>query len=182
MNNRHAAFEEVARFHGHVCPGLAIGYRMTLVALEKLSSLRADDEELVALVENDACGVDAVQYLAGCTFGKGNLIFLDYGKMALTLASRPSEKAVRVRTSRASDEKKKTFSPGDPDARAAWTDWLLCAPVEEILDVLEVPCKAPPYARLLSSVTCSRCGELVAEPRAQVRNSAFCCIPCSREP
>ena len=29
MADKDAPFEEVSKFHGHVCPGLAIGYRMT---------------------------------------------------------------------------------------------------------------------------------------------------------
>jgi len=73
------SFAAVVRFHGHLCPGLAIGYRMTRAALAALGAGRAEDEDLVAVVENDACGVDAVQYLSGCTFGKGNLIFRDVG-------------------------------------------------------------------------------------------------------
>ncbi|MCK5248068.1 formylmethanofuran dehydrogenase subunit E family protein, partial [Candidatus Bipolaricaulota bacterium] len=89
-------FKEVAQFHGHVCPGLAIGYRMTLAALACLSEHRAEDEEIVAIIENDACGVDALQYLSGCTFGKGNLIFDDYGKSVYTLYSRTTGEGVRV--------------------------------------------------------------------------------------
>jgi formylmethanofuran dehydrogenase subunit E len=83
-------YEELIAFHGHSCPGLAIGYRMTKAALFFLGVKRAYDEELVAIVENDACGVDAVQYLSGCTFGKGNLVFKDYGKRVYTFFSRRS--------------------------------------------------------------------------------------------
>ncbi len=36
---------------------------MATVALEALRSMRAEDEEIVAIVENDACGVDALQYV-----------------------------------------------------------------------------------------------------------------------
>ena len=68
-------YEEIIQFHGHECPGLAIGYRMAIAAMENLESFRAEDEELVAIVENDACGVDALQCVTGCTFGKGNLLF-----------------------------------------------------------------------------------------------------------
>ncbi len=69
---------------------------MTLVALDFLGVERAEDEELVAIVENDACGVDAVQYVAGCTFGKGNLVFRDWGKPVYTFFSRRTGRGVRV--------------------------------------------------------------------------------------
>jgi formylmethanofuran dehydrogenase subunit E len=65
-------YTDIITFHGHSCPGLAIGYRMTKAGLAFLTGSRSADEELVAIVENDACGVDALQMLSGCTFGKGN--------------------------------------------------------------------------------------------------------------
>ena len=63
-------YEEIIEFHGHECPGLAMGFRMACAGLEALSSMHAEDEELVAIVENNACGVDALQCVTGCTFGK----------------------------------------------------------------------------------------------------------------
>ncbi len=38
------------------------------------SEKRAVDEEIVAVVETDACFSDAVQVMTGCTFGKGDFI------------------------------------------------------------------------------------------------------------
>ena len=89
-------FADTVAFHGHSCPGLTIGYRMTKAAMAFLADTRAADEELVAIVENNACGVDALQCLSGCTFSKGNLIFKDYGKHVYTLYNRKTRKGVRV--------------------------------------------------------------------------------------
>ena len=75
--------DAVVQFHGHFCPGLAIGVRAAELALREIGP-RAADEEIVAIVESDMCGVDAIQFMTGCTFGKGNLIHLDYGKNAFT--------------------------------------------------------------------------------------------------
>ncbi len=54
------SFADAVSFHGHACPGLAIGYRAAVYALETLRGGRDVDEELVAIVENDACG--SMQY------------------------------------------------------------------------------------------------------------------------
>ncbi len=35
-------YEEIIQFHGHECPGLAMGYRMATAAMDKLDSIRAD--------------------------------------------------------------------------------------------------------------------------------------------
>ena len=89
-------FVKCVDFHGHICPGLSIGYKAAKMAMEKLKEGRADDEEIVAIVETDACSADAVQVLTGCTFGKGNFIYKDHGKMVLTLLSRKTGKGIRV--------------------------------------------------------------------------------------
>jgi len=90
-------FDEVVKFHGHSCPGLALGYRVAVAAVKELNMENiSEDEEVVAIVENDSCAVDAIQVLTGCTFGKGNLIFKDCGKQVYTFIKRPSEEAVRI--------------------------------------------------------------------------------------
>src|SRR3972149_9497969 len=80
-------FKKCIEFHGHICPGLAVGYKAAKAGMAWLEENHAEDEELVALVETDACGSDAIQVLTGCTFGKGNFFYRDYGKQAFTLAA-----------------------------------------------------------------------------------------------
>jgi formylmethanofuran dehydrogenase subunit E len=89
-------FPEVERFHGHSCFGLAVGFRVAQIAMRWLKAERARDEEIVAIVENKSCAVDAIQFITGCTLGKGNLFVKDYGKHVYTFARRPSGKGVRI--------------------------------------------------------------------------------------
>ena len=71
-----ALWEKCVAFHGHSCPGLAIGFRAAELAMDYLGlNDPAVDEEVVCVTENDACGVDAVQVLTGCTLGKGCLLY-----------------------------------------------------------------------------------------------------------
>ena len=79
-------FRKCVDFHGHICPGVAIGFQAARILMERLGVHRAPDEELVATVETDACGADAIQVMTGCTFGKGNFVFKDYGKHAFSLS------------------------------------------------------------------------------------------------
>jgi formylmethanofuran dehydrogenase subunit E len=46
------ATQQAYRFHGHMCPGLAIGIRAAEIALEQIGP-HAQDEEVVAVVETD---------------------------------------------------------------------------------------------------------------------------------
>jgi len=168
-----ATFDETVRFHGHSCPGLAIGYRMTCAALEALQALRPADEEIVAIVENNACGVDAVQFVAGCTFGKGNLVFRDWGKHVYTLYSRTTGRGVRV------SFHGRGIPEGLRDDREAFTAWVLAAHADALLTISEVAIDEPEPARIHRSENCAVCGEPVMETRLREIGGRQVCIPCS---
>ena len=149
-----------------------MGYRMSCEAIEALKSLRAEDEELVAIVENDACGVDALQCVTGCTFGKGNLIFHDYGKQVYTVYCRTSRSGVRVHFHGSG-------IPEDIRANAsAMADWILSAPSESVLSITPVHIEEPEPARIMTSSPCTRCGEAVMASRILEIDGKAVCIPC----
>ena len=166
-------YQQIVEFHGHSCPGLAMGYRMASAAMEVLNKSRAEDEELVAIVENDACGVDALQCLSGCTFGKGNLLFRDYGKHVYTLYSRVSRKGVRVSL------KVQDMPQSLQDDREMYTQWLLSSPQAEFLSVEAVDITDPEPARIFESMICESCGEGVMEIRTRQVDGRNMCIPCA---
>jgi formylmethanofuran dehydrogenase subunit E len=185
--------ERVAEFHGHMCPGLAIGYRVSALALRELGD-RAGDEELVALVENDSCAVDAVQVVTGCTFGKGNLVFRDYGKQVYTFIRRPSGEALRISVKWVpppeGDEEKtawERYMKGDRsegvrmkvhERKSARINAVMSAPEGELFDIKKIQADAPPVAGIYPSVRCELCGEKVMEPRARLLEGKIVCMPC----
>ena len=168
-------YKDIIAFHGHSCPGLAIGYRMSKAALDFLSEARSEDEELVAIVENNACGVDALQYISGCTFGKGNLIFKDYGKHVYTLFDRKTKKGVRVVFN------DRAVTEAMRKDRDQLIDWLLSAPENEIVSLKEVRIDEPEPARIMKTVTCEFCGEGVMETRTRKIHGKLACIPCAEK-
>lgn len=190
-------FSEVTKFHGHVCPGSAIGYRVAEIAIKNLISPRAVDEELLAVVENDSCSVDAIQVVTGCTMGKGNLIFKDHGKQAYTFMNRKTGEAVRIALKESIESwnpafaaaRQKAFSESaTPEDKKEFerikdeiTDNILTAPAEELFKVEKVEMEFPEEARLFNSVKCAKCGEMVAEHRARIENGEIVCIPCFTE-
>ena len=86
--------DKAVAFHGHTCPGISLGIRVAAWAMQHFGT--AADEEIVAVTETDMCAVDAIQALVGCTFGKGNLIFRDRGKVAFTFFRRSDNKSARL--------------------------------------------------------------------------------------
>ena len=168
-----------AEFHGHLCPGLAMGYRAVEAAGQAMGLERSRDEELVCVVENDSCSVDAVQFLTGCTFGKGNLVFRDHGKQVFTFASR-SRPGRAVRVSLRADA---IPPPGEEDPaerRQAVLRRLLEAPVEELFEVREIDFQIPEEAVVYPSLPCEQCGEPTMQTRLVEVGGRRLCIPCSR--
>lgn len=187
-------FDDLISFHGHACPGLALGYRLSLFALDKMGR-RSEDEELVAIVENDSCSVDAVQFVTGCTFGKGNLIFRNYGKQVYTFIKRYSGDAYRIsikwQSPSETDEERtmwKRYSEGDRggdvlkvvhNRKARKIKAILEAQDQDLFDSTPSIVELPDKARLFPSLICDACGEKVMEPKAVQKGGKRLCIPCS---
>lgn len=169
--------KECVTFHGHLCPGVVIGYCAARLGMRELSASRAGDEELIAIVENDTCAVDGIQVLTGCTFGKGNLFFRDYGKMVFTFATRANGRSVRLRLAPASAPSLEDV-PEDQRRRKRIEFMVAIDPAElfEIRrDVLEF---LPGAARIHESFPCDLCGEMVMSTRLRRREDKRVCIAC----
>ena len=187
-------FKRCVDFHGHICPGLAIGYRAAKTGLKRLSKNRAEDEELVAIVENNACGVDAVQVLTGCTFGKGNFIFRDHGKQVFTFLDRKSGKGVRIAkrpdVSKRSEKHQELFEKireeraSEGERKAFWemhhqrSREILDKPTEDLFSIRLVDIILPPKAMIEPSVVCEECGEPTMASRLTETNGRKICGDC----
>lgn len=161
-------FEKSAEFHGHRCPGLAIGVRASVEAQQLLGIGHSADEEIVCVTENDACGVDGIQTLLGCSAGKGNLIFRIRGKQAFSFFNRNNGAAVRLVL--------KQFPK--MESREEKQNYILEAPLEEIFEIKKPDYPLPEEARLFPSVDCELCGESTAEPYIRLENGKKVCLDC----
>ncbi len=188
--------KNAVEFHGHLCPGLVVGYRAAILARKELGLNRSEDEELVAIVENDSCAVDAIQFINGATFGKGNLIFQDHGLHVYSFVERNSNKQIRIELKadvfqEESEQRREILRKMNQNMplteeekatlqkiRKDMIKKLLTTPDDELFDVKNVDIKVPENARIFNSVKCSKCGLMVMETRARVLNDKFCCIPC----
>ncbi len=196
-NNWPEDFQRCVDFHGHVCPGLAMGYVAAKAGMAWLGERRAEDEETVAIVETDACGADAVQVITGCTFGKGNFLFKDYGKTAFSFLSRATGKGVRFAMKqgvfsltpehRALFEKVCSGTANEEDSKGfrelhkrRATD-LLAMPAQDLYLIKETTVPLPPRARIFDSKTCDRCGESTMVTRLTETDEGSLCFHCLEE-
>ncbi|QTA88949.1 FmdE family protein [Desulfonema magnum] len=187
-------FKKCVDFHGHICPGLSIGYRASKTGLDWLKENRASDEEIVAIVETDACCADAVQVMTGCTFGKGNFIYKDHGKIVFTFLSRQSGNGVRIAL------KYGAFRPDDEHLRlieknvnGTATDEeqerfreihfqkscdILEKPLESLFTISSTNIQMPKKATIEPSKPCDRCGEPTMASKLRQVNGESVCRDC----
>ena len=163
-------WEKCVEFHGHACPGLAIGCRAAEAAIERLGLKFSADEEIVCVTENDACGVDAIQVMTGCTAGKGNLIHRGTGKMAYSFFDRRSGRSLRVL--------KKMQPAADERSREEKIKYILEGPLEEIFSFSVPSYGLPPEAGIFTTVCCELCGEGAPEPMMRLQNGKKVCLDC----
>ena len=163
-------WKDCGAFHGHTCPGLATGYRMTEIAMDFLGIPleKAKDEELVCIAENEACGVDAVQVLLSCTPGKGNMIFRKKGKMAFTFFDRRTGKGVRVVAKPI---------PRDGDGQELMQR-ILNGPWDQFFEIKTPREGIPEKARHFDTVVCDECGEGCREDKIRLSQGRRLCPDC----
>ena len=185
-----AEYDGVIAFHGHSCPGLAIGIRAGEWAMREFG--RSADEEIVAVVESDMCAVDAIQYLVGCTFGKGNFIFLDYGKNAFSFFRRSDGKNARL-MSRGGllldlREEENSLAPDDAEGREQirqrMIERIMQAEFETLFSFGPAQIAMPEKARIHKSIRCDACGEMTMATRilcdTELTAGRQLCIPCCK--
>ena len=165
---KNATWDDCVAFHGHSCGGLTIGYKAALYAMELLELKFSDDEEVCCICENDACGVDAIQVMLGCSAGKGNLMFHLTGKQAFSFYERSSGKSVRLVLRPRPEHMTREESFGYYQSRNP----------AELFDVKPVKIALPEGARMFANCVCAECGEEFAEKYAHLVEGKILCRDC----
>lgn len=184
--------------HGHKCPAMPLGLRAGAAALDALGVERSSDGQLEVILElGDAhcahCFADGVQMITGCTFGKGNIRKLGYGKFGLTLLERATGRKVRV-VPKAEAQLASRQTPffteyrmkGIPASRVPaeivepLIQKVMNAPVEQLLKVGPIE-QGPAVARpdeLFPAFVCEACGDMVIEAYGRIHRDLRLCTPC----
>ena len=161
-------WQDCVAFHGHECGGLTIGYKASLYAIELLNLEFSADEQVVGIAENDACGVDGIQVMLGCSIGKGNLLFHMRGKQAFSFYNRKTGTSVRLvlkpkPEGMTREESFAYYQSGEP---------------KDMFDVKDATIRLPEKARLFASYICDCCGERTASNWIRLAGGRKLCLDC----
>ena len=161
-------WNDCVAFHGHECGGLTIGYKASLYAIELLKLEFSADEQVVCISENDACGVDAVQVMLGCSIGKGNLLFHMRGKQAFSFYNRKTGTSVRLVLNP---------KPEGMTREESFAYYQSCEP-KDMFDVKDAVIQLPEKARLFDSYICDCCGEVTGANWIRLAGDKKLCLDC----
>ncbi len=92
-----SGLEKIAQEHGHICFGLAVGYRASLLVIDKfeIDPLTKEDELVVVMQENSCCE-DAVRMTTGCSWQNGTLVVQQCGRAVFIFYNNTVGKAIRL--------------------------------------------------------------------------------------
>lgn len=190
-------YEAGLQLHGHKCPAMPSGLRVGAAAMNALGVQRAKDGQLLALVELGdnhcaTCFADGVQMITGCTFGKGNIKKLHYGKWGVTLVETKTGRAVRVTPTAdamLANKKSKFFTEyrmkGIPASQVPkevvepLVEKVMTIPDEQMLLVSEIfHYDIPKKADSFNGFVCDECHEMTVEGFGRPFEDKKVCQPC----
>lgn len=201
-NETHDLLLEAGQIHGHYCTGLAMGVLAATRAMHEIREESFGLENLIAIVENNNCFSDGIQFVTACTFGNNSLIFKDLGKQAFTLSKR-NGKAVRIlekpeaktilrelvpeftdsyekvikNRSQDLEEIAKFKTLGIEKAFAT-----LNVEFNSLFTIENVEISIPEYSPVYESYICENCLESTMSSRTIEKDSKHYCLNCSDSP
>ena len=164
-------WKDCAAFHGHECVGLTIGYKASLYAIELLKLEFSADEQVVCIAENDACGIDGIQVMLGCSIGKGNLLFHMTGKQAFSVYHRATGRSVRLVLKP---------KPLDMTAEESARYYFDRSP-RDLFTVMDTRIPLPVPARIFDSYNCECCGEKTGANWIRIVGGKKLCLDCCEQ-
>jgi formylmethanofuran dehydrogenase subunit E len=183
-------------FHGHHCPFMPIGYRMGVLAMEKLGVTRSQNHEMhvwseMGIGHPQGCMQDGIMAATGATFGKGMIEKLYFGKVA-AIFWYPGKTAVRIALKNEFTDflsphdffklRKQGVQPSEipVDVKQDIINHVLNASNDELFTVNLMPdYEYRPTKGSFAKAKCEVCGEYVFERYLRVKDGKQVCISCS---
>lgn len=88
-------WEDVVKFHGHECPGLAIGIRACEAIINEMN-IKPKEDEIICISENNTCPIDGIKYVFGCDYDKNNLFYKESGELAFNIFNLKNIDSLRI--------------------------------------------------------------------------------------
>ena len=125
MNN--LLWEEAVKFHGHECPGLAIGIRACEAIISKMN-IEPKEDKIMCITENNTCPVDGIKYVFGCDYDKKNLFYKESDELAFNIFNASNNDSLRIIYK----------GKNNTDTKDGYMKHILSADIDELFDFSKV--------------------------------------------
>jgi formylmethanofuran dehydrogenase subunit E len=174
MSDFDVYLKKAGDFHGHICAGIVLGTRISLVAMKALGlNPGKKNKNLIVYSEIDRCMTDAVQTVTGCSLGHRSLKHMDYGKFAATFVNTATGQAVRATV--------KEYIPNQ-DSIEATLKKIAAIPDSKLVTLQAVTVNIPQTdlpGLPVSKAVCAACGERIMDGREIIKSGKVLCRACA---
>lgn len=165
----HEYYQQAGNFHGHWCPGLAIGVRAAFEAGQTLGrEMKDSHNHILCVAESSACWLDGIQFVLGSTVGNGSLKLEYSGKSAFSFYHPETGESLRLYLLELPREKPKK----------ELIEYILTAPLEQVFRKTEVRRPFPPRKEKAPELICPLCAERFRADKAVYRDGQALCPHC----
>ncbi len=120
-------WKEAVKFHGHECPGLAIGMKTCEAIISKMK-IKPKEDKIICIAENNTCPVDGIKSVFDCDYDKKNLFYKESGELAFNIFNMDNSDSLRI----IYKGKNKTNS------KEEYIKYILNAEIDELFDFSKV--------------------------------------------
>lgn len=88
-------WEETIKFHGHECPGIAMGFKICEAAMKKMG-INPSKDEIICIAENNTCPADAIRFILKCNEQNNKLSFNLSEDLAFSFLNKANGQTLKI--------------------------------------------------------------------------------------
>ena len=125
-------WEKTIEYHGHKCPGIAMGFKICEGAVAKMD-IKPLEDDVVCISENNTCPADAVRFILGCTEDNKKLDYRPSDKLAFSFFDKTNGKKLKIELKELNRDKNMS--------KEEFMNYILESNIEDILEFSEPVCE-----------------------------------------
>ncbi len=177
-------WEQVADFHGHTCPGIALGFRVAQIASRDLGIRPAPESQVLVKAETASCALDAFQVLNHATTGKRTLLVDERGKHVYHFQYSGTEEILRIAVHAEvigkMSELREYSNPRQKQNKSLEViQYILSCSEEDFCTVQRFPGSLKQTAVETQWAVCVRCQEPVKAEFSLTKGEDILCLECA---
>ena len=125
-------WEKTIEFHGHTCPGIAMGFKICEGVIKKMG-INPQVDELICVSENNTCPADAVRFILNCTEENNRLDYRPSDDLAFSFFNKSNGEKLKVKLNKINKDPNMT--------KDEFINYILDADIDDILVFSEPTCE-----------------------------------------